>query len=71
MSLAFELLLHKVVHPIVYWIGWSVVYVLTLGRVRPSPQTRYTNRLVGLLGIYIACFLPAGIFVLYRQLSGG
>jgi hypothetical protein len=69
MSLLLQLLIHEVVHPFAYGLGWLLVFVFTLGKVRPKKGAFFKTPLVGLLGIYAWCALPVVLVLSWRAMQ--
>jgi hypothetical protein len=68
MSLLLQLLIHEVVQPLIYGMGWLLVFVFTLGKIRPRKGEFYKTPLVGLLGVYAWCALPVALVLSWRAL---
>lgn len=51
MSLLFTLLIQEVIQPFIYGMGWLLVFVFTVGHVRPKKNAFYKYPIVGLLGV--------------------
>lgn len=69
MSFLVSYIIGEVVMPLIFGIGWSVVYFLTLGRVKPKKKTFYKYPMVALLGVYTACATPPLIYLGIKSLG--
>jgi len=69
MNFPLDHIVGEIVRPIIYWIGWGVIFLFTIGQVRPNPRTRRQYLLITLLGVYTACCLPAAAVFVYRSFA--
>ena len=67
MSFLSSFIIGEVIQPLVYGLGWAVVWLLTLGRIKPEEGKFYKYPIVGLLGIYAVCIAPPLIYVALRS----
>ncbi|AZR39530.1 hypothetical protein MTMN5_00047 [Marinobacter salarius] len=63
MSFVISFIIGEVIQPFIYGIGWALVWLCTLGRVRPKEGAFYKYPIVGLLGIYTACVVPPLVYL--------
>jgi len=67
--MVFEHIIWHLIRPALYWVGWGVIWVLSLSFVWPKPENRYKYPVVALLGLYVAVFGP-GLFIFWLKNSG-
>ena len=56
----------EIIQPFIYGLGWFIVWLLTLGKVKSTKDTFYKYPFVGIIGLYAGCALPAVIVISLR-----
>ena len=67
MSVIIGLIFGEIIRPIVFGIGWVIVWLATIGLVRPKKETFFKYPVVGLLGAYTLAFAPATIIYIMKS----
>ena len=60
---------HIIIEPLCYAMGWLLVFIFTLGRIRPTEDTFRAKPMVMILGMIAWLALPSFVAISWRAIG--